>query len=107
MRIFLENFRFKTIIGILDFEREREQTVQIDLQIEYSYSGTDFIDYVELKNHIQSCMRSEKFGLIEDALIFFEESIYRDFKVEYLKLKIQKPDILSDADVSVEIERSF
>jgi dihydroneopterin aldolase len=107
MRIYLENFRFKTIIGILDFERESEQVVQIDLQIEYNYNRTDFIDYVELKEYIKSCMRREKFGLIEDALLYFEESLHREFKVDYLKLKIQKPDILPDSDVAVEIERSF
>jgi len=106
MRIFLEKFQFNTVIGILDFEREQEQKVIIDLMAEYNYNGTNFIDYVELKEYIKRSMREEKFGLIEDALIFFKDRLPKEFKIEFLKLKISKPDILSDLNVAVEIEGS-
>jgi dihydroneopterin aldolase len=104
LRIYLESFKFKTIVGILDFEREREQSVEVDLVVDYSYSDGEFIDYVELRDLISTTMRKEKFGLLEDAVNQLTNLIVSKYTIEYLKLKISKPDILDDALVSLEVE---
>ena len=52
MRIYIENLKFQTIIGILDFEREIPQDVVIDTIIDYSYSNGDFINYADVRDLI-------------------------------------------------------
>ena len=108
MRIYLEDFHFTTIIGILDFERESPQEVIINLIVDYKYSKDEFINYVEIRDLIKNIMVEKKFGLIEDALENIINNISETFtNIEYLKLKISKPNILDDSKVSVEMESIF
>jgi dihydroneopterin aldolase len=107
MKIFIENFRFKTIIGILQFEREQEQDVIINLEMDYDYRDGKFINYVDARDLIKHTMISWKFELIEDALLHIVHHLAQEFEVEKVKLKITKPSILEDAEVSVEMEKSF
>lgn len=107
MRIYIENFKFQAIIGILDFEREEPQDIVVNLIIDYSYSDGKFINYVDIRNLIRDTVISWKFGLLEDALTHLTHLISQEYDIEYLKLKITKPSILSDAEVSVEMEESF
>jgi dihydroneopterin aldolase len=106
LRIYLEDFQFQTIIGILPFEREEKQRVVVNLIADYDYKSGVFIDYVQLRDFIKETMDNEKFGLLEDAIEKISCLIYGKFPVKYLKLKISKPDILDDVDVALEIEWS-
>lgn len=107
MRIYIEKFKFLTIVGILDFEKITPQEVEINLAIDYDYSDGKFINYVEIRDLIKETMLNMKFGLLEDALSHLSLLISQEFNIEYLKLKITKPAILEDAEVSVEIENNF
>jgi dihydroneopterin aldolase len=107
LRIYVENFKFKTIVGILKFEREQEQDVVINLVIDYDYIDGKFINYVDIRDLIKTTMISWKFELLEDALNHLVHLISQEFDIQYVKLKITKPSILDDADVSVEMEKSF
>jgi dihydroneopterin aldolase len=106
VRIYLENFSFDTIIGILPEERETPQKVIINLIADYNYSSGHFIDYVEIRDIIRELMDREKFGLLEDAIEEIICRIYTRFNIRYMKVKITKPDILEDAVVSLEKEWS-
>jgi len=37
MKVHIQDLRFQTIIGILDFERVKPQEVIINLELEYNY----------------------------------------------------------------------
>ena len=101
MRIEIENFKFKTIIGVLDFEREKEQNVIVNLKADYSYQKDNFIDYVEICNTIKNSLKTNKFELLEDALLGIKKELFEKFEINYLELKITKPDILKDCLVSL------
>ena len=62
MKIHIEDLKFQAIIGILDFEREQEQTILINLTIEYKYEDT-FINYAEVTTFIKSYTQKSKFLL--------------------------------------------
>lgn len=47
MKIYIEDLRFACIIGILDFERKKEQDVIINLTIDYTFNE-EFINYAEV-----------------------------------------------------------
>jgi dihydroneopterin aldolase len=102
LKIEIENLTFKTIIGILDFERVKKQRVIVNLKAKYSYKNQEFINYVELCDLIKDNIKTSKFELLEDALISTADKILKKYKaIKKLEIKITKPDILKDADVSL------
>ena len=102
MKIFIEDLTFQCIIGILDFERKKEQDVIINLVITYEYVD-EFINYAEVAQEIKSSMKNKKYLLIEDALRDLSQILKEKFpKINTLNLKITKPSILPDCRVSVE-----
>jgi len=107
LKIHIENLTFTCIIGILDFERHKNQEVIVCLTIEYDFN-VEFIDYTQVVNMIKTTMKNEKFLLIEDALEHLILKLKEKFsKINTLYLKITKPSILPDCMVSVSETRNF
>lgn len=101
MTIHIEDLKFQTIIGILDFERTIPQEVIINLEIEYHFKDT-YINYADVSYLIESTMIEEKFLLIEDALDFLSTKLKKRFQlINKLSLKITKPSIMPNSRVSV------
>jgi len=107
MTIYVENLRFQTILGILDFERVTPQDVVINLTIDYDYKD-EFINYADIVDLIKSDMVEYKFLLIEDALEHLSQKLKKQFSdIRTLNLKISKPSILDNCVVSVANNYSF
>lgn len=103
MKILIENLTFETIIGILDFERITPQQVQIDCEIDYSYTTERFINYADVTHLIETTMQSEKFELIEEALEHLAKILKETFPlIHQLTLTIRKPTILPNCTVGVQ-----
>jgi len=102
MKIYIEDLRFRCIIGILDFEREKKQEVILNIEISYRYKN-NFINYADVAKLAKKTMKKRKFLLIEDALEDLSKRLKDDFSdIKKLKIKITKPQILPDTIVSVE-----
>jgi len=103
MKVSIDSLTFKTIIGILDFERVTKQKVILDISFSYKFTKgqKEFIDYSHVANMAKMIMKKEKFLLIEDAIIYLNRALTREFKIKKLKVKITKPDILKNCTVSV------
>jgi len=102
MTIHIETLQIDAIIGLLDFEREREQRIIIDLEAAYKYENASFIDYAELAGLIELRLKEEKFSLLEEALLDLGEQITKNYPaIHSLKLKISKPDILKNCTVGL------
>ena len=69
MQIHIEALTFETIIGLLDFERDRPQRVIVDLVASYDYANEDFIDYADMVLLIQTELYEKKYALLEEALL--------------------------------------
>jgi len=101
MKIHIEDLKFKTIIGILNFERETPQDVIINLEIEYEYID-EFINYADIVKLITKTMKKDKFLLLEDALKTISVKLKKEFsQIETINLKITKPSIIADCKVSL------
>ncbi len=99
--IIISKLTFKTIIGILDFERIKPQKVRVNCRVSYK-KKEDFIDYAKVSKFIKSTMKDKKFKLIEDAVDDLSASLIKEYpQIIKLKLKISKPDILKNCKVSV------
>ena len=101
MTIDINDLEFETIIGILDFERTAKQRVRINCSIDYVYDR-QFLDYALVTKHIEKQMIEKEFELIEEALLSLKESLKQEFPlILTLFLKISKPDILANCEVSL------
>ena len=101
MKIEISDLTFKCIIGILAFERIKKQKVIVNISFEYNFSKDIFIDYSEISNLVKSTMKKEKFLLLEDAILHFENLLTNSYKISNLYIKISKPNILKDCVVSL------
>ncbi len=103
MKIKIENLTFDCIIGLLDFERKIKQEVIINVSFKYKYKTGVFIDYSEIVTFIENTMKSKKFELIEEALLYLNKQIITKYPVKKLKIQITKPNIIKNCFVSVSL----
>ena len=102
MQIHIEALTFNTIIGLLDFERDRPQRVVIDLEATYNYKNGDFIDYAAMVAFIQSELNEKKYTLLEEALLGIKNKLSTNYsQLQTLQVKISKPDILPNCTVAL------
>jgi len=101
MTIHIEDLKFQTIIGILDFERITPQDVIVNLSITYNFEN-EFINYADVATLIKKEMQKKQFLLLEDALAEISKTLQNKFsKINTLNLKITKPSIMPDCRVSL------
>lgn len=104
INILIEKLEFDCIIGLLDFERVKEQKVQIWAK----FRADEFIDYAKACEFIEDKFKKEKFIKIEDALEFFQREFKAKFStLEFFYMKILKPQILDSAVVGAEISKNY
>ena len=103
MKVYIENLQFKTIIGILDFERTKKQTVIVNIDFEYLYDKKtkEFVDYSLVSKEVEDIMNKKKFKLIEDAILYLKRKLIKIFNIKSLNIKITKPNIMHNCIVSV------
>ena len=101
MTIHVEDLKFQCIIGILDFERVKEQDIVVNFECVYEFEN-EYINYVNIVDLIKKTMIFSKFNLIEDAILSLKSEILKEFPlINSYHLKISKPSILADCRVSV------
>ena len=101
MKIEINNLTFKCIIGIFDFERIKKQRVILNISFEYEFTKDFFIDYAEVSTLLKSTMKTQKFLLLEDAILYIEKLLLHIYPITNLQIKISKPDILKDCIVTL------
>ncbi|MBU1668457.1 dihydroneopterin aldolase [bacterium] len=104
MTIHIEELTLSAIIGILDFERIKTQTVVIDATIDYFYSTNKFINYAEVIQLMETLIIEKKYTLLEDALSDIQNKLLENYpQIVKYNLKITKPDIINNAKVALSI----
>ncbi|MDO8270546.1 MAG: dihydroneopterin aldolase [Gammaproteobacteria bacterium] len=111
--VYIHDLRIETIIGIYDWERERRQTVSLDLEM-----GTDIrpaaatedialaLDYHAVAMRLIGYIEGSEFLLLETMAESVAALVMREFSVPWLRLRIGKPGAVAGArDVGVSIER--
>ncbi len=101
MKIEISDLTFKCIIGILDFERIKKQKIIVNISFEYTFSEDKFINYAEVVTLIKTTMKKEKFLLLEDAILYLENLLNKNYSINNLFIKISKPNILKNCIVSL------
>ena len=113
-RVFIEDLRIQTVIGIFDWEREITQTVSLDLQMAFDITAAgksddiaDTLDYKAVSKRLIQFVESSEFQLVEALAEQCANIILTEFPVQWLQLKLSKPGAVRDSSaVGVIIERS-
>lgn len=111
--IFLGGLEIDTIIGIYDWERERRQTVILDVEMAFDIqkaAATDDIhyalDYKTVSDRIISFVKASEFLLVERLISELADLIRTEFNVPWVKITLNKKGAIgSGIDVGITIER--
>lgn len=112
-RVFIEDLRVETIIGIFDWEREIRQTVSLDLEMNVDVAraaDTDRIDdtlnYKAVAKRLIGFIEKSEFQLVETLAQRCAEIILAEFPVTWVRLRLGKPGaVRGSRSVGVIIER--
>lgn len=101
MTIHIEALTFETIIGLLDFERTTLQRIEVNLELAYHYEER-FINYADITALIKTDLQQQQYLLLEEALQGLKETLCSTYpQINTLWIKLTKPDILPDCQVSL------
>ena len=112
-RVFIENLRIETVIGIFDWEREIKQVVSLDLEMAFdvrraaeSDAIADTLDYKAVSKRLIHFVESSEFQLVETLAERCAAIVLQEFPVNWLRLKLSKPGaVRGSSAVGVIIER--
>ncbi|HMB60036.1 MAG TPA: dihydroneopterin aldolase [Xanthomonadales bacterium] len=112
-RVFIEDLRIETVIGIYDWEREIKQAVSLDLEMAFdirraaaSDAISDTLDYKAVAKRLIQFVESSEFQLVESLAERCASIVLDEFPVKSLRLKLAKPGaVRGSSAVGVIIER--
>jgi len=97
-RVFIEDLRIQTVIGVFDWEREITQTISLDLQMAFDISRAaksdniaDTLDYKSVSKRLIQFVESSEFQLVEALAEHCAQIVLDEFPVNWLRLKLSKP----------------
>jgi len=111
--VFIKNLVLESLIGIYDFEKEKEQRVRINVDLAVRETGQPIEDnienvtsYEQLTNGIKDIVQSGHTNLVETLAESIAELGLKSANTISVRVRVEKLDIVSEAEsVGVEIER--
>ena len=113
--ISIADLEIRTIVGILPHERENEQNIYLDIELDRDFAEAErtedvqhTVDYAEVSRVLSEWVQAEKFWLIETLAergcrLLFE----RWPEITRAKITVKKPDAVKPARyTAVSVERS-
>ena len=112
-RVFIEDLRIETVIGVYDWEREIRQTVGLDLEMSFDIRKAaasdrieDALDYKAVAKRLIQFVENSEFQLVESLAEHCADIVLKEFPVTWLQLKLRKPGAVRGSNaVGVIIER--
>jgi dihydroneopterin aldolase len=113
-KIFLNDLKIETIIGIYDWERETLQTLGFDLEMDWdirkaasSDDIADTLDYGSVASTVVKFVEASRYQLIETLAEDLCTLLLNEFPIPKLKLTLSKPVQLHGNNLAkIVIERS-
>jgi len=112
-KIFLDELKVDTIIGIWEWERRIRQTVVIDIEMSADIAKAaatddvaDTLNYKSVAKRVQSFVAESSFQLVETLAERIAAIIREEFGVAWLRVRVNKPGAIRGSKaVGVMIER--
>jgi FolB domain-containing protein len=99
--IHIRDLSLRTIIGIQDWEREKQQDIIINIAFDYDMAKAaasddivDAVDYKALKKRIIHLTETARFNLVEKMAAEILQIVLEDRRVTFASVTIDKPQAL-------------
>ena len=110
-KVIIKDLIFNTSIGIHDFEKEKEQKIKFNIEIDLSplLKATEnnlnsIVNYEAVVNKIQSIIQKKHYNFLETLAEDIFSNLFADKNITKIKLRIEKPEIIKNtSSVGVEI----
>ena len=111
--IFIKQLKLDTIIGIHDWEREKQQPIILDIEIGYSIKSAvqsdqieNCIDYSRVCERLKQLAQNHQYQLVESFAEASSHIILQEFMAHWVRIKLSKPNAINEASgVGIIIER--
>ena len=109
----MHELKVKTLIGIYPWERDAEQTIQLDLEIALPHSHAcqtdkfeDALDYALIVQRINETLSQQHFSLLEALAEHIAQIILVEFGSPWTRISVAKPGAIRGLKkLGVRIER--
>ena len=114
-QVYIEGLAVQTLIGVYEFEREALQPLILDLTLEFDCAPAaasddlqQALDYDQLSRRIVSWSAQQTFALIERYAQQLCDMIHREFGIQSMQLKVNKPEAVAGCSaVGITIQRRY
>ena len=111
--IFLSGLEIETIIGVYDWERQRKQTIVLDIEMAFDIKKSaqtdniaDTLDYKAVTQRIVAFVENSEFFLVEKLIEEIATLLRAEFPIPWVKIVLNKRGAITRAkDVGIIIER--
>ena len=112
--VFIKDFIVYEIIGIYEHEKIKKQKIKFNIVIDVNQNTIpdekdikSIIDYEKIITKIKKLTKNKKYNFLESLAEDSFKEIFEDKRINYVKIKIEKPDAIKNADsVGVEVFKS-
>jgi len=112
-KVIITDLVFNTLIGIHDFEKEKEQKIKFNIEIDISpllkASESDIesiVNYENIINKIKSITQKKHYNLLETLAEDIFINLFLSKNIIKIKLRIEKPEIIKNTtSVGIEITK--
>ncbi len=113
-KVFINQLQVDTVIGVYDWEKEIQQRLLLDLEMDWDISKAAETDdyqyalcYETVSNRLVELVSAKPIELIETVAEMVANCLMHEFNVTKVKVRVNKPDAVKLAvNVGVEIVRT-
>ena len=110
-KVIITDLVFNTSIGIHDFEKEKEQQIKFNIEIDINPSLkasendlNSIVNYESVINKIKSITQKKHYNLLETLAEDIFSNLFVSKNIIKIKLRIEKPEIIKNtSSVGIEI----
>ena len=102
--IFIKDFIIHEIIGIHDYEKAKKQKIKFNIVIDVNQNTLpnekdlrSIINYEEITKKLESLVKNKKYNFLESLAEDSFIEIFKDRRINSVKIKIEKPDAIKNA----------
>ncbi|MDC0247958.1 dihydroneopterin aldolase [Pelagibacteraceae bacterium] len=109
--VLIKDFSINEIIGIHEHEKINKQKIIFNIIIDVDKDTlpnennlSSVVDYEKITNKIESLVKNKKYNFLESLAEDSFREIFKDERINSIKIKIEKPDAIANAkSVGVEV----
>ena len=112
--VFIKDFFVQEIIGIHEHEKTEKQKIKFNIVVDVNQNTVpdekdikSIVDYEKITNKLENLVKNKKYNFLESLAEDSFKEIFKDKRINSVKIKIEKLDAIKNADsVGVEVFKS-